>query len=802
MNNVYKKQWFSTKFTSSSLLNLTWLATVWFTYYLSLCTSLLPDNTLKIHWTSRLPLAFFAGAFFLGLLAFILASFFRKFGFQEPVISTGKVLAPLSALAVPPLFTFILYPLGMPLNFGILINPLFVLLAAVTLCLSAFIREIATRTPVLWRKAFSLGRRHLSPGRIAVILFIGFTGVYTVGVADNNRIRMLVGDEPEYLFLMESLKRYRTAEMTQLLNDPDESYEQGVRRIRPHRSGESREGKVYSVHHLGVPLLMIPFHILKGYNAVLILFVLICSLCVTNLYLYLEEISGRRGLSFLLALLAGLTVPFSHYFRFIYPDLPATLLTLYAYRKFRLKTAQPLQFGLAAAAASYLPWLHVKYLLLSIVLLVMALLQKPIRFKRWTGLGLAYAASALPMMYYFWVAFGTIMPNAQYGGNNPPFSPFFWRGAPGLFIERDHGLLAWSPYLAFAFMGLIPFFRQFKSELIKITILTLPSFIVVASHWMWWGGPCPPARFILPMVPFLFPLLAAALPRVYASTFWRTVFEISLVFSFLVSFDSFINPNELPFHRHIAYQRFMGLDGFPHLPFYVLHRTQDFPPGLRISSAVFLVFALSLVILGPRLRGSPSTRLFPLLAAILFAFFFPGAMSMIQYHLHRDDPTENQNSRQLARMTYQLEQYSLPLQRAGVSEIPALTDGPAVSMPIDRQASAVLTPENYRPGREHWVLWGSYSNLYPLQYHIDFHIRVLGTPGETIGYLDVAADRGETILAQKPLIADGNPDEQVITLSVHPKILMNSTEFRCRMVNFGEVHISRLHLHVSATPAP
>jgi hypothetical protein len=83
---------------------------------------------------------------------------------------------------------------------------------------------------------------------------------------------------------------------------------------------------------------------------------------------------------------------------------------------------------------------------------------------------------------------------------------------------------------------------------------------------------------------------------------------------------------------------------------------------------------------------------------------------------------------------------------------------------------------------------------------VDFHVRVIGEPGETIGYLDIAADRGETILAQKAVIADENEAERVLILHVKPQRILNSTEFRARMVQFGEIHISGIRLHVGFSP--
>jgi hypothetical protein len=96
-------------------------------------------------------------------------------------------------------------------------------------------------------------------------------------------------------------------------------------------------------------------------------------------------------------------------------------------------------------------------------------------------------------------------PLAVYGGMPADASVVTPRAPVGLLLDRSYGLVPIAPVFLLSLAGLPAFVRRraaWPHGLVGIAVL-LPAL----SWRMWWGGQCPPARFLVPMLP----LLAAAL---------------------------------------------------------------------------------------------------------------------------------------------------------------------------------------------------------------------------------------------------------------------------------------------------
>ena len=103
---------------------------------------------------------------------------------------------------------------------------------------------------------------------------------------------------------------------------------------------------------------------------------------------------------------------------------------------------------------------------------------------------------------YFQVLFGSLTPLALYGGVPADVSSSPGRALAGLLLDRSFGLWPHAPLFLLALPGLWALGATWR--------VTWPVGLVVAATlapvlvWrMWWGGQCPPGRFLVPLVPFL-----------------------------------------------------------------------------------------------------------------------------------------------------------------------------------------------------------------------------------------------------------------------------------------------------------
>ena len=117
--------------------------------------------------------------------------------------------------------------------------------------------------------------------------------------------------------------------------------------------------------------------------------------------------------------------------------------------------------------------------------------------------------SAASFGLYYASVFGLASPLALYGGVPADARAFSWRSLPGLFLDRSFGLLQIAPVFLLALAGLPMVLR--RREAWPHALVGLAVLAPLLSWRMWWGGQCPPARFLVPMLPFLVVALALRL---------------------------------------------------------------------------------------------------------------------------------------------------------------------------------------------------------------------------------------------------------------------------------------------------
>ena len=114
----------------------------------------------------------------------------------------------------------------------------------------------------------------------------------------------------------------------------------------------------------------------------------------------------------------------------------------------------------------------------------------------------AFAMAALFVAYYVSI-FGEASPLAIYGGVPRDASGSPLHALLGLLLDSTFGLLPHAPAYLLALVGLWAFARRPFWSAWPYGLVGAAVLLPVLFWRMWWGGQCPPARFLVPLVPLL-----------------------------------------------------------------------------------------------------------------------------------------------------------------------------------------------------------------------------------------------------------------------------------------------------------
>lgn len=313
------------------------------------------------------------------------------------------------------------------------------------------------------------------------------------------------GDEPHYLVIAQSL--WRDGDFKIENNHKQRDYEEYFdRELEPHYLTRGADREIYSIHPVGLPVLMAPVYGAGGYPAVVLVLILMGATAAAMAWWWtMATVHTAGAATFAWAAIAG-TAPFLFNTFTVYPEIAAALAVMIALvTAVRTNPAHPavvrwLAVGLACAS---LPWLSTKYAPMSAALLLVAvvrlksghapLLRNP---KVWAVV-VPYALSLIGWLAFFYAIWGIPLPMAPYGAlvQTSPLNLIF--GAPGLFFDQEYGLLAFAPVYVLAATGLYQMWRtggESRRLAIEIAIVFAALVATVGAFRIWWGGTSAPAR--------------------------------------------------------------------------------------------------------------------------------------------------------------------------------------------------------------------------------------------------------------------------------------------------------------------
>jgi hypothetical protein len=349
------------------------------------------------------------------------------------------------------------------------------------------------------------------PGRGAVFgvslglyLFCGFSSAIAIGPG---------ADEPHYLVIAHSLLVDHDLDIEN--NHAQRDYRDFFGgELRPDYLQRGRHGEIYSIHAPGLPALLLPAYAIAGYRGAVAFICLLAALAALAVFELSEAIAGR-GPALVAWAATCLTVPWVPHAWLIFPEMPGALVVAWAVLWLwkPLPDALAIWFGRGIALA-LLPWLHTKFVVLLAMLTGFLLLRLWPRLKASATLVAPIGVSAVLWLCSFYWMYGVFDPEAPYGSYTRTFIRLenIPRGLLGLLFDQKFGLLAYAPVYVLAAAGFWIMMRRPGLRALAIGLASLGVVFVVSSTrlYMWWGGSSAPARYLVPVLPLLAPMIAVA----------------------------------------------------------------------------------------------------------------------------------------------------------------------------------------------------------------------------------------------------------------------------------------------------
>lgn len=323
------------------------------------------------------------------------------------------------------------------------------------------------------------------------------------------------GDEPHYLVIAQSL--WRDGDLTIENNHQRGDYrEYFPDDLDPHYLTRGSDGAIYSIHPIGLPVLLAPIYALAGYRGAVWALVLMGALAAAIAWRWTVATLNAPGAATFAWAAIALSAPFLFNTFTIYPEIGAALAVMFAFTTALRATTDRsglLRWIAVGLAIASLPWLSTKYAPLSAALLLVVVLRfRPIsgraaarhhgataflRDTKVLAMVAIYAVSLAGWFAFFYAIWGKPLPMAPYGSlvQTTPLNLRF--GAPGLLFDQEYGLLAYAPAYVLAATGLYQMWRiggELRRQAVEITVLFIALLVTVGAFGIWWGGTSAPAR--------------------------------------------------------------------------------------------------------------------------------------------------------------------------------------------------------------------------------------------------------------------------------------------------------------------
>jgi len=365
--------------------------------------------------------------------------------------------------------------------------------------------------------------RAWSPRRASLTVFT--TGIVLFGAAALTLAPSGLfpgGDEPHYLIITQSLLKDRDLRIDN--NHQQQDYASYYHSdLPPHTIAAAKDGGMYSVHPVGLPLLAAPAFAFGGYSGVVLLMIVLAAAASALAWTWVRRVTGSVSAATFSWSVTALSVPYLTSSGTIYPEIPAALAVMIAATVAMRDTGLAENGGVAGAAparawrslllglsTAVLPWLHAKYTPLSAVLVAVGVWRvwrdrastPRSRMRHVAMAALPYVCSVAGWLTFHYAIWGSPWPSAPYGGAAGTQMSLLSlaRGIPGLLIDQEYGVLSYAPALGIGFVGLWSMWRdggRVRGLAVELGLSLAALFGTVGAFQMWWGGTALPGRMIV-----------------------------------------------------------------------------------------------------------------------------------------------------------------------------------------------------------------------------------------------------------------------------------------------------------------
>jgi hypothetical protein len=445
------------------------------------------------------------------VLALVAVAAYLWHGRGNPLEQLADLLAPLALLWLwsAPFLPWLADRAPMLLLFA---GPLrWAVAAAAVVGILAAARRAAGAAP----RMSSVQPRALSPIDIRVAFVVSFAVYAAMGIRYAKQSGFN-GDEPHYLVIAHSLLVDHDLDIAN--NHAQKDYAPFFAgTLHPDFLQRGRHGEIYSIHAPGLPALLAPAYRIGGPLGAVVFVALLAALASVLILILAGQLAGAR-IAWATWVIVCFSVPFVPYAWLIYPEAAAALIVACA--ALRLFNPPPTVGRTAAYGLllALLPWLHTKFVILVVPFALFEIFRLWPRVRHVVALIVPLGiVLGLWLLSFYWM-YGVFDPQAPYGASSRTLivAQNIPRGLLGLLFDQKFGLIVYSPAYALAAAGAWWLVRTGKERIAAIVmILGLLAFVVsTARFYMWWGGSSAPARFLVPVVPLLAPMIAVALAHV------------------------------------------------------------------------------------------------------------------------------------------------------------------------------------------------------------------------------------------------------------------------------------------------
>ncbi|MGB6339147.1 MAG: hypothetical protein WBF32_05170 [Candidatus Aminicenantaceae bacterium] len=497
---------------------------------------------------------------------------------------------------------------------------------------------------------------HLPPRKKLVILFFAAFLIYNLCtfVLVSQKITFS-GDEPYYLLTSHSLLKDKDINVAN--NYAQEDYfsfyskEKNPRfRLGMYaREGQKGPSYIYPINLPGVSVLALPSYWLsQHFHGDLLTFILKGSLVIwavllgLQLYLLARELWGDEKIALQLWLFYSFSAPILFFAIHLYSEIPIALFSLYIFRKVRSKKSLALfHYFFLGFLLSLFFWFGLKYNLLfgTMLLVSMFFLLKEHRAGVKILCFLLFPLLSLTLFYTFIHSiYGTFSPFSVYEGVLTPERLQAFKDAAlsaplsmrfdtllNYFLDQRDGLLLYSPFYVFAFLGFVEIFRSSKRDFFILLFIPTP-YLLNYAFFTHRQGYSPQGRILTPVSWILGLAVGYFLihnrKRIYAFLFWVLSTMGVVMAIFLLWHPHFLYQPTTNEFTSRAGEMFVHLSNMyiflPHfLPSFIKVNNIGYVPNylwilaivifvcayafikreMRLKRTFYLVFALSLLLL-------------------------------------------------------------------------------------------------------------------------------------------------------------------------------------------------------------